>query len=65
MNMRLRRETNNKILVDVNELQAMLSVGKNTAIKIGNESGAVVKIGNRKLYNVQTIEEYVKQLMGE
>lgn len=55
-------ETNNKITVDINGLQAMLSVGKNTAADVGEKAGAVIKIGRRKLYNVRKIELYMEQL---
>lgn len=55
-------EADNKIAVDINGLQAMLSVGKNTAAEIGEKAGAVIRIGRRKLYNVRKIELYVEQL---
>lgn len=55
-------KTDKKILVDINGLQAMLSIGKNTASGIGEKAGAVVRIGTRKLYNVKKIEEYIEQL---
>lgn len=55
-------ETDNKITVDINGLQAMLSVGKNTAADVGEKAGAVIRIGRRKLYNVKKIEAYMQQL---
>lgn len=55
-------ETDNKIAVDINGLQAMLSVGKNTAADVGEKAGAVIRIGRRKLYNVKKIEAYMQQL---
>ena len=55
-------ETDNKITVDINGLQAMLSVGKNTAADVGERAGAVIRIGRRKLYSVKRIEEYMQQL---
>ncbi len=55
-------ETDNKITVDINGLQAMLSVGKNTAADVGEKAGAVIRIGRRKLYNVRKIELYMEQL---
>lgn len=55
-------ETNNKITVDINGLQAMLSIGKNTAAEIGEKAGAVIRIGRRKLYNVKKIQEYMDGL---
>lgn len=55
-------DTDNKIAVDINGLQAMLSVGKNTAAEVGEKAGAVIRIGRRKLYNVRKIELYMEQL---
>lgn len=59
-------ETDNKITVDINELQGLLSVGKNTASRIGEEANAVIRIGKRKLYSVEKIKAYMdKQIGGE
>lgn len=55
-------ETENKITVDINGLQAMLSCGKGTAAKIGEESKAIIRIGKRTLYNVRKIEAYIDSL---
>ena len=55
-------ETENKITVDINGLQAMLSIGRNTAAEIGEKAGAVIRIGRRKLYNVSKIEAYMNKL---
>ncbi len=64
MNKRNSIEVNNKITVDINELQGMLSVGRNTALRIGEEANAVVRIGRRKLYNVEKIEAYMRGKTG-
>lgn len=55
-------DTDNKITVDINGLQAMLSIGRNTAAEIGEKAGAVIRVGRRKLYNVRKIEEYMNKL---
>lgn len=55
-------ETENKITVDIYGLQAMLSIGRNTAAEIGEKAGAVIRVGRRKLYNVRKIEEYMNKL---
>ena len=57
-------KTDNKITVDINELQGMLSVGKNTAIRIGEEANAVIRIGKRKLYSVEKIKAYMDRQIG-
>ena len=51
-----------KILVDIYELQEMLSCGMQTAAKIGQEADAVIRIGRRKLYKVDKIKAYIDQL---
>lgn len=62
--MRKRVSDNNveKITVGIYELMEMLGVGKNTADNIGRDAGAVVKIGRRKLFNVNKIQEYMDKL---
>lgn len=55
-------ENDKVILVEINGLQKMLSVGKNTASDIGENAGAVVRIGRRKLYNVKKVEEYINNI---
>lgn len=48
-----------KILVNTRELAGLLSIGYNNAADVGERAGAIVKIGNRKLYNVEQIKRYV------
>ena len=55
------KEANVKITVDIVGLQNMLTVGKNTAYKIGEEAGAVVRLGKRKLYIVSKVEDYINR----
>ena len=55
-------KTDEKITVDINGLQEMLSIGKNTAAQIGRDAGAVVEIGKRRLYNVEKIKRYIDSL---
>lgn len=55
-------EYENKLAVDINELQNMLSVGKQSAAKIGEEAKAVIRIGRRKLYNVSKINDYLNKI---
>lgn len=52
----------NKLSVDITELQSILSVGRNTARKIGQAAKAEIKVGRRKLYNFKKIEEYINSL---
>ena len=55
-------ETDKKITVDINGLQSMLSMGRHSATKIGEDAGAVIRVGKRKIYNVRKIEEYMNKL---
>lgn len=55
-------ESDKKITVDIVGLQGMLSCGKNTALAVGKQAGAVIKIGKRTLYNVKKVEEYMNSL---
>lgn len=50
------------VMVDVIGVTQMFSVGRNTAMKIGKEAGAVTKLGRRTLYNVKKIEKYLDGL---
>lgn len=53
-----------KLAVDIDELAAMLSCGKQTARKIGEEAGARIKIGRRVLYSVEKVKKYIEALCG-
>lgn len=48
--------------VSVKGLQNYCSVGKTTAEKIGKESGALIKIGRRCVYDLTKIDSYMEQL---
>ena len=51
------------LLMDISELMRTTSTGKNTAMKIGEESGAKIKYGKRVLYVRKKIEEYIDSLL--
>jgi hypothetical protein len=48
-----------KILVNTRELAGLLSIGYNNAADVGERAGATVKIGRRKLYNVEQVKHYI------
>ena len=52
----------NSIAVDINGLQELLGVGKNTANRIGKEAGAVIYIGRRKLFNLSKVQAFLDQV---
>lgn len=47
------------ILVDVKALSKMLGIGVTKAKNIGEDAGALVQLGKRRLYNVEKVKEYV------
>lgn len=55
-------ETKEKIAVDIIGLQAMLSIGRKSASEIGEKAGAVIRIGRRKLYNVEKVKQYMENM---
>ena len=50
------------ITIDIHTLMSMLGVGRNTALMVADEAGAVLHIGSRKLYNVEKIKAYIDKL---
>lgn len=57
-----KRAGNEPITVDIERLAAMLSCGKDTARKIGEDAGARIVIGRRVLYSVRKIESYIDKI---
>lgn len=59
MNKTKIRETEKYITVDIERLSALLSCGKATARKIGEQSGAKIVIGRRVLYSIDKVRHYI------
>lgn len=51
---------NAKIAITTKELQAMLSCGYQTAVKVGTMAEARIQIGTRVLWNVEKVREYMR-----
>lgn len=49
-----------KIAVTTEELQYLLSCGRDSAIQLGESAEARIQIGRRVLWNVEKIKEYAK-----
>ena len=62
MNKTLKREDKHKITVDIERLAAMLSCGRATARKIGEQAEARICIGRRVLYSVDKVKQYLCNL---
>lgn len=57
-------EAGNARLMDTEELRSYTSLGRNSAMKLGEEIGAKVKIGRRVLWDRRKIDEYFNSLTG-
>lgn len=57
-------EVGNARLMDTEELRSYTSLGRNSAMKLGEEIGAKVKIGRRVLWDRRKIDEYFNSLTG-
>ena len=51
-----------KIYISVNEMMQMFSIGRSTALKLGIDSNAKIKLGRRTLYNVEKVKGYMSSL---
>lgn len=56
------RATEQPITVNIEKLAAMLSCGRATARKIGEQAGAKIVIGRRVLYSVEKVKKYLSSL---
>lgn len=54
--------TSAKLCIDTAELQQMLCAGRKTAIKMGIEAGARIKVGTRVMWNVKKVSEYLDSI---
>lgn len=59
MNKTKIRATEQPIAVDIEGLSAMLSCGRATARKIGEQAGAKIVIGRRVLYSIEKVKKYL------
>ncbi|HBA70603.1 MAG TPA: hypothetical protein DCZ40_14795 [Lachnospiraceae bacterium] len=62
MNKTILRETKAPLTVDIEGLSAMLSCGRATARKIGEQAEARICIGRRVLYSVDKVRQYICKL---
>ena len=62
MNKTAQRKSDQQKTVDVEKLAGMLSCGRATARKIGEQAGARITIGRRVLYSVDAVKKYLETL---
>ena len=51
-----------KLLLNTKDLQEILSCGYSSAVKLGMDAQAKIKIGKRVLWNRQRIENYLNDI---
>lgn len=51
-----------RLTSDTPELCQMLNCGRETAVKIGMNAGARIKVGRRVLWNVDKIQKYLDSI---
>lgn len=59
---RTGQENSEPLYVDIQELQAMTSLGRNTAAAIGKAAGAERRVGRRIIYSVERVKAYIESL---
>ncbi len=62
MNKTNSNKTGEQLAVDINGLSQMLSCGKATARKIGEDAESRIMIGRRVLYSVSKIKDYLDRI---
>lgn len=56
------KKIENPITVDTEGLKSLLNCGRNSAVEIGKQAGAEIRIGKRLLWNVAKVERYVNAI---
>lgn len=47
---------------DITRIQERYDVGRSTAMKLGKESGALIKLGKRSIYDLDIIDHYLESI---
>ena len=56
------KKIDNPLTVDTEGLKSLLNCGRNTAVKIGKQAGAEIRIEKRLLWNVAKVERYINAI---
>ncbi|WP_395549193.1 MULTISPECIES: DUF6462 family protein [unclassified Lacrimispora] len=51
-------------LMDTDELRAYTNLGRDNAMKLGEEIGAKIKVGKRVLWDRVKLDQYLNELTG-
>lgn len=49
-------------LIDTDQLRVYTNLGRNTAMKLGEDAGAKIKIGKRVLWDKEKLSRYITEL---
>lgn len=60
----IKAEVGESRLIDTEELRAYTNLGRNNAMKLGEEIGAKVKYGKRVLWDRVKLDRYFDELTG-
>lgn len=55
-------DINERVAITTEDLQAMLSCGRYSAVTIGDSAGARIQIGKRIFWNVEKIKNYINNI---
>jgi hypothetical protein len=58
----MTKDLSGRLALRTSELQSVTGCGRDTAIKIGLESGARIKVGKTVLWNVSKIQKYLDSI---
>lgn len=62
MNLRIKQSTTTGRLMDTKELMSYTGLGRNNAMKLGEEIGSKVRVGKRVLWDRKKIDKYLDEL---
>ena len=62
MNLRIKQSTTTGRLMDTEELMSYTGLGRNNAMKLGEEIGSKVRVGKRVLWDRKKIVKYLDEL---
>lgn len=48
--------------LDIRGLQAYTSLGRTSAVKVGKDAGAIIRLGNRVVYDREKVDAYLNAL---
>ena len=63
-NRTVKTDVTNSRLMDTDELRSYTNLGRNSAMKLGEDIGAKVQVGRRVLWDRFKIDQYFNSLTG-